>query len=98
MPRIHELSSTRCERVFVVGPDGVARLGAANDSASRAQRRRNVAAATSTPDGLAAFIERHGAEEAGHLMHDAMFGPNSTVETPADTPCGRTARSWSRRS
>lgn len=69
-----KMSGGQFGRVFVVDPNGVARLGPAN--------------------GLAAFIERHGVEEAGRLMHDAMFGPNSTVESPAGTPCGETARRW----
>ena len=90
----HKMSGGQFGRVFVVDTNGVARLGPANDSSARAQRRRETAASTATPDGLAAFIERHGVEEAGRLMHDAMFGPNSTVETPAGTPCGETARRW----
>lgn len=84
-------------RIFVVGPDGVAHVGQANDPSARSKRRRDVAAATSTTDGLAAFIEEHGATEAGRLMHDAMFGPHATVETPAGTPCGEASRSWSRK-
>lgn len=83
-------------RVFTVSPDGVTRIGSANDAQPRARQREAVACATSTPDGLAAFIEQHGTERAARLMHDAMFGPNSTVETPAGTPCGETARRWSR--
>src|SRR5690606_10902464 len=82
-------------RVFVVGPDGIVRIGAANDATARSRWRRDVALDTSTPEGLAAFIGRHGVKEAGRLMHDAMFGPGAARDADASTPLGAVAKEWS---
>jgi hypothetical protein len=80
--------------VFIVGSDGVARIGAANDHLARVQQRQNVAQAASTPDGLTSLIEEQGLEKAAALLHDAMFGRLAARETPADTPAGDVARRW----
>jgi hypothetical protein len=76
-----------------VSPDGTARIVAANDSAPRKARREDVAHRTSTPDGLRDFMDEHG-DNAGRLLHDAMFGPDAARETPSNTVAGRVAAAW----
>ncbi len=88
------MSSAKGRRTFIVGPDGIVRLGAANDDVARTRRRQDVAASTSTPDGLASFIETNGLERAAELLHDAMFGRGAAADAKPGTPAGSVAKSW----
>lgn len=75
--------------MFAVTPDGVVFV-----VDECAMRREVTARGTSTPDGLMAFIDRHGADKAAGLLHDAMFGRQANRDAPDGTPVAGVARSW----
>lgn len=58
---------------------------------ARAERRAQIASETATPEGLFAFMQKHGSQIGAELLHDAMFGGRPP---PRDTPAGQTRAAW----